>query len=49
MVKIMPKINITNMGRPVQPTRSAMVSKTPGPEVTIGNTSGAGAPSLPSQ
>ena len=47
MVKILSKINITNMGRPVEPTRSAMVSKPPGPEVTIGNTSGAEVPSLP--
>ena len=47
MVKMMSKINITNMERPVQPTRSAMVLKPPGPEVTIGKASGAGVPSLP--
>ena len=38
----MPKINITNLGRPELRTESAIVSEAPSPESTIGNTSAAG-------
>ena len=38
----MPKINITNLGRPELRTESALVSEAPSPESTIGNTSAAG-------
>ena len=41
MMKIMSK-NITNLGRPERPMGSVMISEAHCPEVTVGNTSGAG-------
>ena len=46
-MKIMSKINITNLGRPELSIGSVMVSMSPGPEVTMGNTSGAVISSFP--
>ena len=43
----MSKINITNLRRPELPTGTVMVSASPGPNGTVGNTSGAGVLSLP--
>ena len=47
MMKTMSKINITNLVRPELRTGSAMVSKPPSPEGTMGNTFGAVVLSLP--
>ena len=47
MMKSMSKINITNLVRPELRTGSAMVSKPPSPEGTMGNTFGAVVLSLP--
>ena len=46
MMKIMSKINITNLERSELPTESVMVSEPPNQEVTMGNTFGTGVSSL---
>ena len=47
-MKIMSKINITNLGRPKLTARSAMVFKAPYPEVSAGSTSSVGVSRLSS-
>ena len=46
MIKIMSKINITNLRRPELPMESMMVSEPRDPEVNLGNTSSTGVSSL---
>ena len=48
MIKIMSKINITNLGRPELPMGSVMISELPGPKITVNNTSAVRVSSFPS-
>ena len=47
LMKLMSKINITNLGRPDLPKGNAKVFEPPCSEVTVDNTPGTGVSSLP--